>query len=479
VRAPIDSVSADPGRSLRRRLTLSYTAVTVAALLVVEAVVLFILFGALALPGNVDLAPERLSEALASGYVAPMALFYAGSSPDVRGLQRWLDQLESARIAVPIRGGIPILFEPGELQFAATAADGSPLAETSRAEQVGLTAAGAPRPPQAPAYRREGGRVASALPIATPEGRVVGALLVSAADVTPALILGQIGSLLALSALAFLLVAALAGSVFGSLASRGLARRLGRLVATVGRWSRGELDHRLGDLGRDELGALGSRLDVMAERLEALMTRRSELAAAEERQRLARDLHDSVKQQAFAAAAQLAAARERAGATPSPHVDEAARIVDEMRRERSALIGSGPDVLDGRELIPTLERYVDGWSRRAGVALDLALEPVPPLPSALARTLYRGVQSVLANVERHSGATRVRIALEVSGPEVTLSIADDGVGFDPAARPSGFGLPALADRVADQGGRLELTSAVGRGTTVTLHLPLPSGGTAP
>jgi NarL family two-component system sensor histidine kinase LiaS len=480
VQAPVDIVAApSSGRSLRRRLTLSYTAVTVAALLVVEAAVLLVLFGALALPGNGDLAPERLSEALSSGYVAPLALFYAGPSPNQEGLQRWLDQLESTRIAVPIRGGIPILFDPGEIQFAATSVDGALLAATSQAFEVGLTARDAAAPPRAPAYRREGGRVASALPIVGSEGRTVGSLLVSAVDVTPAQILGQIGTLLAVSALVFLLIAALAGSIFGSLASRGLARRLEVLVGTVGRWSRGELDLRLGDLGRDELGSLGARLDEMAERLEALMTRRSELAAAEERQRLARDLHDSVKQQAFAAAAQLAAARERPGSASSTYIEEAARIVDEMRRELSGMIGSGPNNLDGRELIPALEGHIDAWSRRSGVALDLELGSVPRLPSALARALYRGAQGVLANVERHSGASRVRIALAATEGEVSLLIRDDGVGFDPAARPAGFGLHALRERVAAQGGRLELTSAIGRGTSVTLRLPLLPSEDAP
>ena len=153
-------------------------------------------------------------------------------------------------------------------------------------------------------------KIASVVPIRDAAGeRLLGALVLIALAPTPASVIFELAPIDGVGLLVLAAVAGLAGAAFGMMAACGLVNRLERLSNATLAWRGGELDVRVSDPSGDELGQLTGRLNHMAEELRALFEMRRDLAIVNERNRLARDLHDSVKQQAFAANAQLGAAR--------------------------------------------------------------------------------------------------------------------------------------------------------------------------
>lgn len=197
----------------------------------------------------------------------------------------------------------------------------------------------------------------------------------------------------------------------------------------------------------------------------------NELAIAEERNRLARDLHDSVKQQVFAVMMQLGAARVLLGAEAHPArepVVEAERLAQQAGAELSLLIHElRPAALGARGLAEVLRDYVADWSRQSGVAATLHAEGAERLPPAVEYGLLRVAQEALANVARHSQASAVRVTLRASQRAVTLTVADDGQGFAADGVQRGIGLESMRERMTAMGGRLVIASGPGTGTTVT------------
>ncbi|BFV55875.1 sensor histidine kinase [Kitasatospora sp. CMC57] len=222
--------------------------------------------------------------------------------------------------------------------------------------------------------------------------------------------------------------------------------------------------------------------------IDDLVRARDELAATQreagrlaERQRLAREIHDTLAQglssivllarsAESALPADPGAARERiaeVGRTASANLAEARRFVQALT----------PPALDGVTLTEALRRLADGQ----GVAFHLDGEPYP-LPVEAEVALLRLTQEALANAARHAQAEAVAVTLTYLDDEVTLDVFDDGVGFDPHALPSGdgprFGLHGMRERIAALGGRLTVESAPGEGTVVAVSLPLRTIETA-
>jgi len=203
-----------------------------------------------------------------------------------------------------------------------------------------------------------------------------------------------------------------------------------------------------------------------------------------ERRRIAMDLHDGIGQDVTAANLLLEALRlqrDRTGFEDAFTAVQQAlrRIDDEVHHLTGALRPARHDLHD---LPDVLTAYVRKWSERCGVTADVRT-PIPRgqrLGSDAEQAIYRVVQEALTNVCRHARATRVRVGLEQRASDVIVSIADDGVGFDPAAaaetRAASFGLLGMHDRAAMLRGTLDIDSEPGRGTTVTLRVPvLPRG----
>jgi signal transduction histidine kinase len=205
--------------------------------------------------------------------------------------------------------------------------------------------------------------------------------------------------------------------------------------------------------------------------LQAAQRQIQDLAAAAERNRLARDLHDSVKQQVFATIMQLGAARvllEREPHAAYAPVIEAEQLARQAGAELSLLIHElRPVSLDQRGLAETLRAYLNDWSRQSQIAIELRAGAGRPLAAAAEQALLRVVQEALANVARHSQATSVTVELSYNADAVALAIADNGRGFDTQTIQKGVGLASMRERLAELGGRLLIESRPGEGTRVT------------
>jgi NarL family two-component system sensor histidine kinase LiaS len=260
------------------------------------------------------------------------------------------------------------------------------------------------------------------------------------------------------------------GAVFGFLTARGLTRRIRTMAEAADAWSQGDFSPVARDNSGDELGQLSRRLNRMAEQLQNLLEARQELAAVEERNRLARDLHDSVKQHVFATAMQLATARTLVDADPAAakaHLAEAEQLTKQSQQELTGLIQElRPAALADRGLGDALRQYAADWSRRAQITAEVRVQGKRPLPLATEQTLFRVVQEALANVARHSRARRADVHLAFAETAVTLTIRDDGQGFAPETTGFGMGLDSMRERVEALGGAWTVTSQPGAGTTV-------------
>jgi two-component system, NarL family, sensor histidine kinase LiaS len=215
----------------------------------------------------------------------------------------------------------------------------------------------------------------------------------------------------------------------------------------------------------------------MAEQLKTLIHTHDELARIEERNRLARDLHDTVKQQTYAARMQLTAARNLLGSDPnaaSGHIDTALQLNRETQQELKLIIDElRPAALQGRGLAPALQEYADRWQEHTGIKVETAVSGERALPLDVEQTLYRVLQEALSNIARHAQAEAVALSLRMSPEKVTLTVADDGRGFDVSAiSSSSYGLASMQARLAEVGGALAVTSTPSAGTTLTAEVKL-------
>ncbi len=271
-------------------------------------------------------------------------------------------------------------------------------------------------------------------------------------------------------ALAGLVLAGAVGVTFGSLMARRLTRRLERIAAAADAWSAGDFEASAVDPSMDELGQLARRLNQMAQALEELFALRQELAALGERNRLARDLHDAVKQQVFALGMQVAAASASISqpAAVRGHLHEAEALVQQVQQELLRLIQQLRPAGSSGDLPARLGDYAHNWARRTGIPTETSVKLSQALPAEVQEGLFRIAQEALGNVARHSGANRVRLwLLQDPGGAVTLTVEDNGRGFDPSRVKTGMGLSNLRERAYTlPGGWLNIMSAPGYGTCV-------------
>ncbi|NOX62692.1 MAG: sensor histidine kinase [Chloroflexi bacterium] len=213
-----------------------------------------------------------------------------------------------------------------------------------------------------------------------------------------------------------------------------------------------------------------------------LLQQVSEAAVLEERQRLAREIHDTLAQDFTGIVMHLEAA-ENAWNTDSDaaltHLSRARETAREGLSEARRLVWAlRPDILERTSLAEALSRVAQRWSEETGVPVYMRVEGDPhALPGDSDVIVLRAAQEALANVRKHAHATRVDLTLTYLDDRVLLDVQDNGRGFDPArvengAGPRGFGLQAMRERVEARGGELIIESAVGEGATLVLSLPL-------
>ena len=194
-------------------------------------------------------------------------------------------------------------------------------------------------------------------------------------------------------------------------------------------------------------------------------------AAAAERLRLARDLHDSVTQSLFAASLKAEAIRRRW----EPSTEEARENVHDVERltrgalaeMRTLLLEMRPDALAGTPLPTLVEQLAAAAEGSSRVTVHLDVHPGEAVPQQVGLALFRIAQESLQNVSRHSDASDVWVMLDMRGPVVRLTVCDDGNGFDVAdVTPEHFGLAMMRERAADAGVRVSVDGRPGAGTTV-------------
>ncbi len=216
-----------------------------------------------------------------------------------------------------------------------------------------------------------------------------------------------------------------------------------------------------------------------------LYERSRELSIMEERNRIARELHDSMTQKLFSLRLTADAAATLVGPDPAPaaeHLETVRRLAAEASDElRAIMVGLRPADLAGDGLGPALRKQADLLNRAHGAEVSFRGDPVPRLSPSREDAVYRIAQEAVHNALRHGSPTHVRVELSIADGSIVLAVADDGIGFEaddaptPAAQANArrrLGLASMRERAQAAGGRIAVSSQPGVGTKVRLEVPV-------
>ncbi|MED1782823.1 sensor histidine kinase [Brevibacillus fortis] len=285
------------------------------------------------------------------------------------------------------------------------------------------------------------------------------------------------------------LVALIISYIIGNL----LKKRLNVLWEAAMKLGRGMLSYRVPELGVDEVGELGWQINRLASQWEeqvaslqrlsnhnaALAEQLKHAAVTEERQRLARELHDAVSQQLFAIAMTTAAMKRLVEKNPQRAAQQI-ELVEEMAAAaqaemRALLLHLRPATLQNKSLKEAILELLDELTRKNTMQLTWEIEDVEGLSSGIEDHLFRILQESLSNTLRHARASQITVKLFTLQEQVRLRVSDDGVGFDPdGEKLTSYGLRSMQERVAEVGGSMEIYSAIGKGTQIEVRIPLMS-----
>ena len=233
--------------------------------------------------------------------------------------------------------------------------------------------------------------------------------------------------------------------------------------------------------GIDEIAlvtALAEQLGLMLE-TQRLRQHTQDIAVIEERQRLARDLHDSVTQSLYSLMLFSRAGREAAEDGDAARLARSLTELEHntlhaLREMRLLLYELRPADLEQEGLTRAIQLRLDTVERRVGLQVEVQLADLPPLPSSFEVQLYHIIVEALNNVIKHAAASRLRLQLDAQDGYLHLRVEDDGVGFDPAQRQGGLGLSNIRERVARLHGALTIMSAPGSGVQLDAVIPYPA-----
>lgn len=218
-------------------------------------------------------------------------------------------------------------------------------------------------------------------------------------------------------------------------------------------------------------------LETAHSRLREYATQVEELTLVHERERMGRELHDTLAQGLAGLIMQLEAAEchledgdtEQTRAVLRQAMERTRATLHEARRAIQALRAS---VLERRDLPEAIRREVDQFIATTGIPCTFEADADSiEVPPDAAQHILRIVQESLSNVARHARAVRVEIRIERQGGDMRVAIHDDGIGFDPTDRHEGFGLAGMQERAAQIGGAVQVISSAGGGTKVELTIP--------
>ncbi len=310
-------------------------------------------------------------------------------------------------------------------------------------------------------------------------------LLIGAASALATALLLRAPAFLTFLASAF---GAVVGAVVGYFVGRPLKRDLRETTLYAALLARGRFDARLNGEGPGELRylmrqlnataeAIGQQVDALrrlAEERSQLAARAGQAAALEERQRLARELHDTVSQELFALAMMLGAARAHLPAQSEETRRSLLTAEEGARRAqstmRSLIRALRPVELGEQSLSLALEDLLSEARERHSVEAHLEAEGIVDLPPGIEDALFRIAQEAVSNALRHGRPNRLTARIVAREGTCALSVEDDGAGFDPESATTHFGLRGMRERAAEIGARLTVQSSPGKGCSVHVRL---------
>ncbi|MFC7439818.1 sensor histidine kinase [Laceyella putida] len=289
----------------------------------------------------------------------------------------------------------------------------------------------------------------------------------------------------------FAMLVVFVGTFSGFPFGYAIKRRLEGLIEATLRFERGNFSYRLPALGEDEIGLVAIHLNQMAERIEKQVAslqklstekaeweeRQKQAVISEERQRLARELHDAVSQQLFAISLMSSAIKETLSGGAEP-IHQQIALIEKMagiaqNEMRALLLHLRPVTLEGKGLKEGLEELLEEFKAKHPVDIHWEVGSLPSLPKGVEDHLFRIVQEGLSNVFRHAQATSVTVRLVARNRHVHLRIIDNGVGFDMSKlKASSYGLQSIQERASEIGGIAEVVSLPDKGTQVEVKVPI-------
>jgi NarL family two-component system sensor histidine kinase LiaS len=291
--------------------------------------------------------------------------------------------------------------------------------------------------------------------------------------------------------LSLIAVSAGIGAVFGYWQNSRIKCRLEQLHESMLLLEKGNLSKPIPPLGEDELGRLGQQLNRITQKwsdqvgsLQRLSTDNAELAekarfsaVVEERQRLARELHDAVSQQLFA----ISMTATAVGRTLDKDFEKAQRqvtLIEEMSsvaqsEMRALLLHLRPVHLEGKGLSQGLNELIQELQAKVPIHILFEMDEGIRLSRGIEDHLFRIVQEALSNALRHSRAEKMEIKLQQRSDMVRLSIRDNGVGFDlDIKKHASYGIVSMKERVNEIGGSIHIITAPDKGTRIDIRIPL-------
>ena len=231
---------------------------------------------------------------------------------------------------------------------------------------------------------------------------------------------------------------------------------------------------------RRESQLLLVELQQAHEQLQEYALHAEEMAVVEERNRLAREMHDTIGHRLTVASVQLEGAQRLCSRDPERAAGMVGTVREQVREAlgelRNTVATLRTPVEADLQLQSSLTRLMTHFEKATGLTVHQVLpEEMPDLPDAHRLALYRAAQEALTNIQKHAEAQQVWLVLTKSDHVVTLLVGDDGKGLSLSGEQTGFGLRGLRERADQLGGELHLEPRRGGGTQLSLRLPLPTG----
>ena len=272
-------------------------------------------------------------------------------------------------------------------------------------------------------------------------------------------------------ALIFSVIFGSVSTIFGFFTARGFTSRFSRLSEVINQWSQGNFTAAIKDTNADEISQMSLQLNGMAGQLQQFFQSQQQLAMLEERNRLARELHDSVKQQIFALSLQVSTAKELVDINANAakkRLELVEQQVQQTQQELTTMIHAmRPAVLDSKGLAQALQEYAKGWAQQRNIQLTIQIEMIQGIPPLIEDTYYRIAQEALSNVTRHSEATHAQVSLHCVQKQLVMTIVDNGQGFTvDAERGKSVGLLSMQERIEAVNGHMNVESSPGNGATI-------------